>query len=163
MKTILVLLGLSFYLNYDIWDKEITKNEMTVSWKYVDERIHFEMMAPTTGWVTIGFNATTGMSKAYLLMGRVVEGKAEVVEHYTISPGNYKPITALGAQSVVKNVKGIEKDKRTTLQFSIPIEAENKYARHLIKGSEYLMTLAFSREDDFMHHSMMRTSINVKL
>ncbi|MFT5819377.1 MAG: hypothetical protein ACI8ZM_000600 [Crocinitomix sp.] len=163
MKTLLIILSLIVYSDQSNWDKEINKNEMSVSWKYKEDRVHFEMAAPTTGWVTIGFNTTAGMSKAYLLMGRVVKGNAEVVEHCTSSPGNYKTITALGAQSSVKNISGTEADKQTTLQFSLPVQAKNKFARHLTKGTEYVMTLAYSREDDFQHHSTMRTSINVKL
>ena len=74
---------------------------MTVTWNYQDQRIHFEMSAPTKGWLTIGFNTSTSMTGAYLLMGRYVDDKAELVEHYTISSGNYKPISAnLSASNV---------------------------------------------------------------
>jgi hypothetical protein len=86
-----------------------------------------------------------------------------VVEHYTISSGNYKSIAKLGNNAEVYNVTGSEENGRTKLNFSVPIEAKNPYARSLVEGSEYIMTLAFSREDDFQHHSMMRISINVKL
>ncbi len=163
MKILFIMLSLINFLSKENTGKEVSKNQMTVSWEYKEERIYFKMMAPTNGWVTIGFNSTVSMSGAYLLMGRVVNDKAELIEHYTIGPGNYEPITTLGANAAVQNIKGSEVNKQTTIQFSLPIEVTNKYARQLKSGSEYVMTLAYSREDDFQHHSMMRTSINVKL
>ncbi|NOQ74175.1 MAG: hypothetical protein GQ574_19360 [Crocinitomix sp.] len=163
MKTLFIILSLIGYSNQEKSEKEVSKNEMSVSWEHKDARVYFKMAAPTTGWITIGFNTTSGMSKAYLLMGRVINGNAEVVEHYTSSPGNYKTLIALGVQISVYNIAGTEANNQTTLEFSIPIQAKNKFARDLTKGSEYVMTLAYSQEDDFQHHSTMRTSINVKI
>lgn len=143
--------------------KTVSKNGLTVTWKYVEDRIYFDMQAPTDGWVAIGFNTGSGMTGAYLLMGRVTKGKAEVVEHYTTSPGNYKPITVHGAEAQVADVSGIEKGKNSQLSFSLPVNAMSKYQRDLSPGSNYTCILAFSRDDDFQHHSMMRTSAEVEL
>ena len=144
-------------------DKEISKNKMNVSWRFEKGRIFFEMDAPTDGWVTVGFNTQSGTTGAYLLMGNIVNGKVNVVEHYTKSPGDYSPITELGAKSQVENIGGIEKSNHTLIKFSLPIKALSKYQKELSEGSEYTMIIAYSREDDFQHHSMMRTSTNVKL
>ena len=144
-------------------EKAISKSNMNVSWHYVNDRIFFEMDAPTDGWVTIGFNTQSGTTGAYLLMGNIVSGKVNVVEHYTKSPGNYTPITKLGAKSQVENIEGIEKSNHTLIKFSLPIKALSKYQKDLSEGSKYTMIIAYSREDDFQHHSMMRTSANVKL
>tara|TARA_B110000046_G_C13020761_1_gene411030 strand:+ start:4011 stop:4502 length:492 start_codon:yes stop_codon:yes gene_type:complete len=163
MKATLILLSLLTTALQSHCQNDVSKNCMTVSWKYKNERIHFEMAAPTKGWVTIGFNATQTMAGAYFIMGRVRNQKAEVVEHYTISSGNYKSITKLGGTAEVEDLTGSETDEQTTLQFSMPNTAKSKYSRNIAKGTEYIMTLAFSRDDDFQHHSMMRTSINVKL
>jgi hypothetical protein len=143
--------------------KHLTKNGMNVQWHYRNERVFFEMSAPTEGWVTIGFNITLGTEGAYLLMGNVVNGKPAVIEHYTISAGNYKPITSLGAPANVQDVKGSETNTSTTLNFSLPIKATSNYQRDLTEGSQYTMIIAYSQEDDFQHHSIMRTSISIKL
>ena len=141
----------------------VTKNDMTVNWQYQNDRIHFEMSAPTDGWVTIGFNTGSGMIGAYLLMGHIVNGHTNIVEHFTSSPGNYQPISNYGVPSAVQNISGREAPKRTTLKFSLPIQATSQYQKDLTENMEYTMILAFSREDDFQHHSMMRTSVNIKL
>ena len=106
MKATLILLSLLTTALQSHCQNDVSKNCMTVSWKYKNERIHFEMAAPTKGWVTIGFNTTQTMAGAYFIMGRVRNQKAEVVEHYTISSGNYKSITKLGGTAEVEDLTG---------------------------------------------------------
>ncbi len=141
----------------------ISINSMTMRWRYDNERIFFEMSAPTDGWVTIGFNTKKDIAGTYLLMGNIVNEQPKVVEHFTISAGNYKPIETFGIGSQVQDVDGIEKNGKTTLKFSLPIRAVSKYQKNLNRDLKYTLIMAYSREDDFQHHSMMRTSINVKL
>lgn len=143
--------------------KVIQKNGMTVQWEYKNSRIFIEMSAPTEGWVTIGFNSSENITGNYLLMGRVVEGRAEVVEHSTLSPGNYQSFEKLKVKNSVADVAGIEKNGNTTLQFSLPKISGNEYAKNLEQGKEYVLLLAYSREDDFQHHSVMRTSVHIQL
>jgi hypothetical protein len=95
------------------------------------------------------------MAGTYLIMGNVINGKASVVEHYTISAGNYKKFSDLGANNSVKDVQGSENKQHTKLQFSLPIKSSNKYSKDLSHEKEYIFLLAFSQEDDFQHHSIM--------
>lgn len=165
-KSILITLILAFSMGclaQENSDKSISKNKMKVNWHYKNDRIHFEMSAPTDGWVTIGFNTTSGTKGAYLLMGNIINGKPNVEEHYTLSPGNYKTISSLEEIPQVKDAMGDENFNTTTLKFSLPTKAGNKYQKDLSEGNEYTMIIAYSQEDDFQHHSIMRTSVNVKL
>jgi hypothetical protein len=141
----------------------IEKNGMVVTWQFEKDLIHFQMSAPTTGWVTIGFNESSTIKNAYLLMGRVLNGKTEVVEHFTLSPGKYKPITELGGKTMVNHISGQERAGTSTIKFSLPMGMLSKYQKQLIKDRKYHMIMAFSREDDFQHHSIMRTSVEVQL
>ncbi len=143
--------------------KTLGKKEMEVQWYFKHSRIFFTMSAPTNGWVTIGFNTTEKMTNTYLLMGRVIKHKAEVVEYYTIAPGNYKRIWTLDGEIQVQDINGYQKANTSVLQFSLPMEAVGNYQKDLSPGSRYIMTMAYSQEDDFQHHSTMRTSINVEL
>ena len=143
--------------------KEVHKNGMVVRWHYQGNRILIEMSAPTNGWVTVGFNDQDRIKGAYLLMGRVLNKQAEVVEHYTIAPGNYHHIEALGVKPAVQQVFSEQKDGKTTLKFSLPIEAASKYQKSLKAGQSYIMILAYSSDTDFQHHSRMRTSLKVTL
>lgn len=141
----------------------ISKNKMTVRWQVEGDLIHFEMEAPTKGWVAIGFNETDQITGAYLLMGRVRHNKTEVLEHFTESPGNYHPLENYGIVNQVRNISGTEKDGRTTLKFSIPLTPASRYHKKLWTGKQWWLILAYSREDDFQHHSVMRTSESIKL
>lgn len=143
--------------------QKISQNGMTVSWYHQNERIYFGMSAPTDGWLAIGFNVSDNIKGTYLLMGNVVDGKANVVEHYTVSAGNYKPLTAFAVPSQVKHVEGAESKRNTTVNFSLPVKANSKYQKDLLPGLKYVLHIAYSHEDDFQHHSMMRTSINITL
>lgn len=143
--------------------KEVRKNNMTVRWKMEKEHIHFEMKAPTNGWVAIGFNETTSLAGTYLLMGRIRNGKAEVVEHYTDKPGSYKPISEYGIASQINTISGDEKGNMTKLKFSIPISKSSKYHKQLSTDTKWTLLLAYSVDDDFQHHSIMRTSADIKL
>lgn len=146
-----------------IYKNTIVKKGMEVNWSYHQDQIHFKIKAPNTGWVAIGLNPNEGIKGSYLLMARVKNNKAEVVEHYTLSPGNYKSLENLGEPCLVKNIRGLETDKMTEVEFSIPINAKTKYRYDLRAGKEYNLILAYSRDDDFKHHSMMRTSTIIKL
>ncbi len=143
--------------------RKITKNGMTVSWYLDGKEIHFEMYAPTKGWVTLGVNESSGTKNAYLLMGHIVKGEAYVVEHFAQSPGNYTPIQDLGGPVRVRNVSGKEMNGKTSLKFSLPIGKATEYQKELIEGKKYHMILAYSVDDDFQHHSIMRTSVEIQL
>ncbi len=141
----------------------ITKNGMTVSWRFANDSIYITTTAPTTGWVTVGINTNKNLTGAYLLMGRIVKNKAEVVEHHTLVPGNYHPLKKLGATPLVKVVSGHETHNSTTLTYAIPCSAKGRYRHQLQQGMAYYMVMAYSRDDDFKHHSTMRTSLPITL
>src|SRR5680860_113687 len=124
--------------------KKVMKDGMTVSWYFDGNEIHFEMYAPTKGWVAIGLNEYSGIKNAYLLMGHIVKGEADVVEHFTQSPGNYVPIQDLGGVVRVRNVSGKEKNGKTSLKFSLPIGKATEYQKELVEGKKYHMILAYS-------------------
>lgn len=136
---------------------------MTVSWSYHQDYIQIEMIAPTDGWVGIGFNTQSEITGTYLILGKMVQGKAEIVEHYTLSPGDYKSLTQLGVAAAVSDAEGSEVGQTTMLKFSLPLTPASKYQKELQSGSHYYLTMAYSREDDFQHHSIMRTTTIVDL
>jgi hypothetical protein len=157
-----MLLG-SGLVGRKLQQRSVSKSGMTVNWNCQKNRMFFEMSAKTTGWLTLGFNDTPGIKGAYLLMGRVVDGKAEVVEHYTLQAGDYRPIASLGGTTQVEDVDGVEKNGESTIYFSLPLAVAGKYQKQLVQGKRYHWILAYSREDDFQHHSIMRTAVEVQL
>ncbi len=159
-----ILIGFGILLNFQTKPKNtIVKNGLEVTWKHKGDRVHFTMKAPTSGWVAIGFNSQSGTKGTYLIMGKVENKKATVVEYYTLSPGNYKPIKSLGDKIEVEEVSGVQKGNTTQLKFSLPVKSASKYKRDLSRGNTYFLLLAYSSEDDFQHHSRMRTEVKINL
>ncbi len=150
-------------LNAQNTDKQVTKHGMSVSWALESGALIIEMSAPTTGWVTVGFNDNSGTNKAYLLMGNVVNGKLSVEEHYTLNPGNYKSFKSLSTKANVSLISGEETDGTTTLKYSISFDPKHKYQKQLKAGDSLYLLMAYSRADDFQHHSMWRKSIQITL
>jgi hypothetical protein len=144
-------------------EQQIHRQGMTVKWHFDQERIFFEMQAPTNGWLAIGFNESEHITGTYLIMGRVVQGVAEIVEHKTLHPGDYRPVTQLGDPASVTVLHGDELAGSSIIRFSLPREAAGKQQKPLNPGDSYVLIMAFSREDDFQHHSTMRTSLLVIL
>lgn len=141
----------------------ITKSGMTVSWELRDGRIYFEVSAPTDGWVAIGFNDTENIAGNYLIMGQVVNNQVNIEEHYTIRAGHYKPFRQLNTQASVRVQGGSETGMTTQLAFSLPQTSASPFAKDLKEGLAYVLLMAYSQEDDFQHHSIMRTSHRVIL
>ncbi len=139
--------------------KTIAKNGVMVNYTHHGNIISFDLSAPTTGWIAIGFNKRKGIAGSHLIMSRIVNGKPEVVEHYTISAGKYKPITDLGGKSAISNIKGEQDNGATNVSFDIVFSPIDQYHKDLSEGKEYYITLAYSQSDDFQHHSIMRTNI----
>jgi len=165
MKTLIICMAMlsvcQFHQKTNM--KEITKNNMTVKWEIEQGLIYFEMEAITDGWVAVGFNENSSLIGTYLLMGRVKDGKPEIVEHYTSKPGSYKPIIQYGIASQIKFISGTEAGNFTKLKFSIPVAAASKYHKELLTDSKWTLLMAYSLDDDFQHHSIMRTSVDIKL
>jgi len=143
--------------------QKIQKNDMFVEWNYQEDKIEFEIKSPTKGWLAIGFSESSSLKGTYLVMGNVIDENVNVVEHYTLKPGLYKPITELGGSAEAIIVSGIESNNNTTIKFLLPIASDSKFKKHLTKGATYNLLMAYSLEDDFQHHSIMRTSVKIKL
>lgn len=143
--------------------KKIEKNGMTIQWKYSQNTIDFEVFAPTQGWVAIGFNETNQLKGTHLIMGTVKEGEVILSDRYIVGIGNHQPVEKLGGINHLYQPKGEENDKGTTLSFSIPIEAGDEFHWNLRENRPFSLLIAYSMEDDFSHHSRMRTAVDITL
>jgi DOMON domain len=141
----------------------VSAQGMSVRWAFSGDQVEFTLSAPTQGWLAIGFNESDALPGTYLVMGRVQAGKAEVVEHKTLAPGDYRPLHTLGGQASVSGVTGRETSSETVLRFCLPQWVADGLHRRLVPGSRWSLLLAYSREDDFQHHSMMRTHMPITL
>ena len=143
--------------------KKVEKNGMTVEWHFTKTHLKITMQAPTTGWVAIGFNPENQLPGTSLLMARMRGGQAEALDFYTVGPGDYHPVTELGGRSAIGQIIGWERDGQTHVSFEIERDPGGKFHYELAEGKPFHLLMAFSREDDFDHHSMMRTATEIRL
>lgn len=142
---------------------KIAINGMSVSWKIEGEQARIVMTAPTSGWVAIGFNTTGELAGTNLLMGCVADGKALLSDRYIVTPGDHRSVGELGGTPAARLLSGSEDIASTRIEFLLSLHATDRWHHTLQAGQTYTLLLAFSREDDFAHHSMMRTSTTITL
>lgn len=159
---LLILMGCTSFKVQE-GDNILVRNRMAVEWQIVGNNIRFEIRSPEHGWVAIAFNTSDDIEGAYLVMGRIQNGKAEVKDFYVLEPGNYRSIEELGRQSLIQDVSGREGFSGTTVAFTLPMGSKGKYYHELVSGKRYTLHMAYSLDDDFKHHSIMRTSTKIKL
>ncbi|MEQ9593048.1 MAG: DOMON domain-containing protein [Cyclobacteriaceae bacterium] len=148
---------------YQASKKMVTKGGMTVRWKVEDEILIVTMIAQTSGWLAIGFNHSDQLAGTNLLMGAVEQGFYRVEDRFIVAPGNHKAMTELGARDQILHRHGKERNGETVIEFAIPLQATDDFHLSLQEGGEYFLLMAYSLEDDFEHHSIMRTSTKIKL
>ncbi|MEP2670879.1 MAG: DOMON domain-containing protein [Cyclobacteriaceae bacterium] len=146
----------------DAW-KKAERNGMVFEWKIEGTKLRCKMQAPTTGWVAIGFNTHANLPGTNLIMGAVEQEFYRIDDRYIVAPGNHKSMIQMGVEDQITLKNGSEQQGKTVLEFVIPLQSKDNYHIQLYEGSEYYLLMAFSADDDFNHHSMMRTSIKIKL
>lgn len=143
--------------------QKIEKNDMTVEWEIRGEWLHVKMAAPTTGWVAIGLNPVEGLVGTNLIMATVEAGAVRLSDRYIVAPGDHRSIADLGGKSSLVLVEGSENKRLTTITVKMPLRASDRFHHDLEPGIKIHLLMAFSLEDDFMHHSVMRTAVEISI
>ena len=143
--------------------KTVTKNGMSVSWRLSGDKLIVRMSAPTAGWVAVGLNTTAGLSATNLIMGSVADGAPSLSDRYIVKPGEHRGMAALGGRPAALLIAAAEDASGTVIEFSLPVHPQDAFHHRLLAGEPYHLLLAYSRDDDFAHHSMMRTSVTISL
>ena len=143
--------------------KTIEKNGMKVSWTFDDDKIKFEVFAPTRGWVAIGFNEKNQLFGTNLIMGKIENKRVNISDQYIYGLGDHRPVEEVGGINHLSGLKGTEEAAGSTIQFFISKKAMDQFHFDLRLGKDIALLLAYSTEDDFDHHSTMRTSVIITL
>ena len=132
---------------------------MECRYRILGDSIEWQIEAPTTGWVGIGFNQENSIVKSDLLLFRVINERIEGQDLFVVSFGNPKLDTSLGGKQSFGRLKGWEKNKKTYIQFRLPFSTTYTYDFTFKKGQPFWLILAYSVSDDFGHHSRMRKHV----
>jgi hypothetical protein len=129
-------------------------------WALDGRLLHGCMRARTRGWVTVGFNTQPALDGARLVMGRVLDGKAQIEVHRAQPPRHAR---IAGADDVVRISGGAQDAGVTRVCFVMPLDPSDPSDVTLAVGSPTHLVLAWSHESDFNHHSADRGAVNVLL
>ena len=143
---------------------EVTADGITFKWMTDDEFLYAMVTAPTTGWVSAGFDPTNQMADANIIIGYVESnGTINIRDDFGDSPYSHSSDISLGGTDDVTNISGSEEYGITELNFTIPLSSGDNYDRILEEGNTYSVILAYGVSDDFESLHTVRTTVNIEL
>lgn len=115
------------------------------------ELLQVSVVAPSTGWVAVGFDPSRGMAGANMIIGYVDGDTVMIRDDFGVSPFSHVADERRGGTSDITDVTGHEQNGRTTLTFSIPLDSGDALDKPLDPGQEYRILAAYGPDgaDDF--------------
>jgi hypothetical protein len=143
----------------------VTISEITFKWKIDGDRIDIGLSAPTGGWVAVGFNPSSVMKDANLIIGYVKQGETVIEDHFGSGTFSHTNDTELGGTKDISGISGTKTQGTTEIGFSIPLDSGDRYDVQLKPGKKHLVILAFGPDnaDNASTKHARRTKIVVTL
>lgn len=136
---------------------QIEMGGMSLNYQKTNTEIKFEIAAPTTGWVAVGFNDRDAILHADLLQFKVEQGIVYGEDQYVQAMGVHPNDVSLpGGQNQIRNLKGREENGWTYISFDLAWESTDPNDFALRPQKPLWLLLAYSTSDDFAHHSRVR-------
>ncbi|OJF76218.1 MAG: hypothetical protein BKP49_08740 [Treponema sp. CETP13] len=134
------------------------------SWEIQESNLIMTLSAPTTGWVSVGFEPTKMMKDADILLFSVdKDGIVSAEDDYGTSLFGHKNDVNLGGTNNITILSGSEKNGTTTVSFSIPLSSGDVYDKQLVKGQMIKVLFASSSRDKFTSKHNKKASGNIQL
>ncbi len=145
------------------YTSSLTAGDMSISWSVKGKNLFVQLTAPTTGWVSVGFDPEKIMKGANFIIGYVSNNTAVIEDQYGVDLFIHKKDTELGGKDNVENKKGKVENGRTEISFSIPLDSKDPYDKKLEKGKEYKVILAYGPDYDMTKHHVKRYTVKIKI
>jgi hypothetical protein len=132
---------------------------VSVSWATEKNALRVGLVSPGTGWVSIGFDPSSMMNRANIILGTVVDGAVVARDDVGTGLFSHAPDTSRGGQDNLLAAAGREADGKTTFEFAIPLNSGDDADRPLAVGQTVKVILAFhATSDDFSERHSRRTA-----
>ncbi len=126
------------------------------------DRMFAEFIAPTQGWIAVGFNNEDRLQGTRFVIGAWGNGVFRAEEHIALVP-HHSRVQDLGLASAVKDVVGSEVQNGTKMKFSLPHHFGDSENPRLAPDTDTNLMLAWSQQKDFDHHSFWRRHLTIRL
>jgi hypothetical protein len=145
--------------------RTITESGITLQWKPESTQLYVKVIAPTTGWVSVGFDPTQGMKDANIIIGFIRNDTVYVRDHYGSGPTSHASDISAGGTDDVFEITGNETQDNTEISFKIPLDSGDSKDRPLIVGNSYNVILAFGHNgaDNFDSYHKTRVVVNIEI
>ncbi len=137
--------------------------DWSFSWAFKGETIEFTVTAPTTGWISLGFNPTSRMKDADYILAYVENGKLHLSDEYGTGSTSHKSDVSLGGKESAKAVSFVEEAKRTTITFSLPLNSGDRYDTVFVKGETCNVLAAYATSKNLSSRHRKRDSVEITL
>ncbi|HKL58715.1 MAG TPA: DOMON domain-containing protein [Sphaerochaeta sp.] len=137
--------------------------DWSFSWVFKAESIEFTMSAPTTGWISLGFNPTKRMKDADYILAYVKDGKVYISDEYGTGNTSHSSDVSLGGQESAKATSFKEEAKKTTITFSLPLNSGDRYDTVFVEGETCKVLGAYGTSKNFSARHKKRDSIEITL
>lgn len=137
-----------------------------VTWRFIGEEIEFTMTAPTTGWVSVGFNPSVMMRNAHFVIGYVKDGRGFARDDWgTSNTGHSADVSRRGGVDNVRIIDAREETQVTTIVFALPTHSGDPHDVEFIPGRTYTILAAYgpNGQDNFTSRHRARSSRSVVL
>ena len=143
--------------------RSVTVKDVSLAWQVAGESLNVKVSAPTKGWVSVGFDPTSGMKDANFIIGYVKEGTVHIRDDYGTSRTGHAEDTSAEGKDNITNKSGTEAKGNTEIGFTIPLDSGDPKDRVLVPGKSYKVILAYGRRDDFKSYHKKKVSTKITL
>ena len=105
------------------YQHSITEKKITFDWSVVGDQLAIRLSAPTTSWVSVGFNPSNKMKDANIVIGYVKKGEVKIVDDFGTAATQHKSDTKVGGTDNITVVGGTEEGGVTTIEFTMPLDS----------------------------------------
>lgn len=121
--------------------------------------------APTTGWVAVGFEPSSFMNGANLIIGYVESNTPSIRDDYGTGQVTHDSDVNLGGTSDIRTISGSQSSGETTISFKMPYNSQDQYDKVLQEGQNYTFIFAYGADeaDDFTSAHVWAQSASFEL
>lgn len=137
--------------------------DITVECKLSADSLELTLSAPTNGWIAVGFEPSSVMKDANIIIGAVEGGSVRVEDHFGVSTFGHEPDTNMGGTKDVEVLSGSESGGETSFSFTMPLDSGDDYDTPLSAGDKVKVILAYGKDDNFGKKHSYRASAELTL
>jgi len=129
---------------------------MRVLWQNSSETLYVGLVAPGTGWLSIGFEPERMMQGADIIIGALADGELVIEDHYGNAPTSHR----IDAVDHIIQAGGSEVDGKTVLEFAIALDSGDDQDAVLATGELVTIILGYHASSDSLttRHSKRATA-----